>query len=153
VTLRFLFYEFFVFDWKILKPTTINQVRGGDYGKLYHPDQLISGKEDAANNYARGHYTVGKELLETSLNRIRKLADQCDGLQGFLIFHSLGGGTGSGFASLLLEHLTIDYGSKKTKLDFCVFPSPQVATSVVQPYNTVLAIHPFRPHRLCICPR
>jgi len=132
-----------------LEPTTINQVRGGDYGKLYHPDLLISGKEDAANNYARGHYTVGKELLETSLNRIRKLADQCDGLQGFLIFHSVGGGTGSGFGSLLLERLSTDYGNKKSKLDFCLFPSPQQATSVVEPYNTVLATHTLLDHTDC----
>jgi len=132
-----------------LEPTTINQVRRGDYGKLYHPDQLISGKEDAANNYARGHFTVGKELLDTSLNRIRKIADQCDGLQGFLIFHSVGGGTGSGFGSLLLERLTADYGNKKTKLDFCLFPSPHVATSVVEPYNTVLASHTLLEHTDC----
>jgi tubulin alpha len=124
-----------------LEPTVINQVRMGDYGKLYHPDFLISGKEDAANNYARGHYTVGKDLLDVSLGRIRKLADQCDKLQGFLIFHSLGGGTGSGFGSLLLQKLTDEYGQKTNKLDFCIFPSPQVATSVVEPYNCVLASH------------
>lgn len=47
----------------------------------------MTGKEDAANNYARGHYTVGKELIDLVLDRIRKLADQCTGLQGFLIFH------------------------------------------------------------------
>jgi tubulin alpha len=123
-----------------LEPATINQVRS-NYGKLYHPDGLISGKEDAANNYARGHYTEGKELLDISLNRLRKLADQCDKLQGFLIFHSVGGGTGSGFASLLLEKLTEEYGLKTNKLDFCLFPSPQVATSVVEPYNAVLASH------------
>jgi len=132
-----------------LEPTVINQVRRGDYGKLYHPDQLISGKEDAANNYARGHFTVGKELLDISLNRIRKIADQCDGLQGFLIFHSVGGGTGSGFGSLLLERLSSDYGNKKTKLDFCLFPSPHVATSVVEPYNTVLASHTLLEHTDC----
>ena len=28
--------------------------------QLFHPEQLVSGKEDAANNYARGHYTAGK---------------------------------------------------------------------------------------------
>jgi len=124
-----------------LEPTVINQVKAGDYGKLYHPDFLISGKEDAANNYARGHYTVGKELLEVSLNRIRKLADQCDKLQGFLVFHSIGGGTGSGFGSLLLQKLTDEYGPKTNKLDFCLFPSPMVSTSVVEPYNSVLASH------------
>ena len=41
----------------------------------------ISGKEDAANNYARGHYTIGKEIVDLVLDRIRKLADSCTGLQ------------------------------------------------------------------------
>ncbi|QQP50629.1 Tubulin alpha chain, partial [Caligus rogercresseyi] len=80
---------------------------------------LITGKEDAANNYARGHYTIGKEQIEVALDRIRKLADQSTGLQGFMIFHSFGGGTGSGFASLLLERLSIEYG-KKAKLCFSI---------------------------------
>ena len=84
-----------------------------------------NGKEDAANNYARGHYTVGKEIVDLVLDRIRKLADQCTGLQGFLIFHSFGGGTGSGFTSLLMERLSVDYG-KKSKLEFCIYPAPQV---------------------------
>ena len=90
---------------------------------------MITGKEDAANNYARGHYTVGKEIVELVLERIRKVADQCSGLQGFLIFHSFGGGTGSGFSSLLMERLSMDYG-KKSKLQFSVYPAPQVGAGV-----------------------
>ncbi|XP_028255158.1 tubulin alpha-4 chain-like [Parambassis ranga] len=74
-----------------------DEIRTGTYRQLFHPEQLITGKEDAANNYARGHYTVGKEIIDLVLDRIRKLADQCTGLQGFLIFHSFGGGTGSRF--------------------------------------------------------
>merc|ERR1719192_2684294 len=35
--------------------------------QLFHPEQLISGKEDAANNYARGHYTIGKEIVDLCL--------------------------------------------------------------------------------------
>jgi tubulin alpha len=42
-----------------LEPTVIDEVRTGTYRQLFHPEQLISGKEDAANNYARGHYTIG----------------------------------------------------------------------------------------------
>jgi tubulin alpha len=49
----------------------------------------------------------------------------CSGLQGFLIFHSFGGGTGSGFTSLLMERLSVDYG-KKSKLEFAIYPAPQV---------------------------
>ena len=60
---------------------------------MFHPQQLINGKEDAANNYARGHYTIGKEIIEVTIDRVRKMAEVCTGLQGFLVFHSFGGGT------------------------------------------------------------
>ena len=36
---------------------------------------MISGKEDAANNFARGKYTVGKEINDIVMDRIRKIAD------------------------------------------------------------------------------
>merc|ERR1711975_108750 len=127
-----------------LEPTVIDEVRTGTYRQLYHPEQLISGKEDAANNYARGHYTVGKEIVDLALDRLRKLADQCTGLQGFMVFNTVGGGTGSGLGSLLLERLSVDYG-KKSKIGFCVYPSPQVSTAVVEPYNAVLV----RSRHLC----
>uniref|UniRef100_A0A8C6L5U7 Tubulin/FtsZ 2-layer sandwich domain-containing protein n=1 Tax=Nothobranchius furzeri TaxID=105023 RepID=A0A8C6L5U7_NOTFU len=35
-----------------LEPTVIDEVRTGTYRQLFHPEQLITGKEDAANNYA-----------------------------------------------------------------------------------------------------
>ncbi|GFS24974.1 tubulin alpha chain [Elysia marginata] len=105
-----------------LEPTVVDEVRTGTYRQLFHPEQLVTGKEDAANNYARGHYTIGKEHVDLVLDRIRKLADQCTGLQGFLIFHSFGG---SGFTSLLMERLSVDYG-KKSKLEFSIYPAPQV---------------------------
>ena len=89
----------------------VDEVRLGTYRQLFHPEQLITGKEDAANNYARGHYTIGKEIVDLVLDRIRKLVDSCTGLQGFLVFHSFGGGTGSGFTSLLMERLSVDYGN------------------------------------------
>lgn len=79
------------------------------------------------------------------LDRLRKLTDQCTGLQGFLIYHSFGGGTGSGFGSLLLERLSVDYG-KKAKVEFAVFPAPQIATAVVEPYNSVLCAHAMMEH-------
>ena len=103
----------------------IDEVRTGTYRQLFHPEQLINGKEDAANNYARGHYTIGKEQIEVTMDRIRKMADQASGLQGFIIYHSFGGGTGSGFGALLLERITVDYG-KKAKLGFSIYPAPQV---------------------------
>ncbi|RXG73503.1 Tubulin alpha chain, testis-specific, partial [Armadillidium vulgare] len=112
-----------------LEPTVVDVVRTGPYKQLFHPEQLINGKEDAANNYARGHYTIGKE-------------------QGFLVFHSFGGGTGSGFTSLLMERLSVDYG-KKSKLQFTVYPAPQICTAVVEPYNSILTTHTTLEHSDC----
>lgn len=143
---------------------------------------MISDKEDAANNYARGHYTIGKQIIDLVLDRLRKLTDQCrirsskfishsnvflgDGLQGFLIFHSFGGefdssgrfrrksmnvvvgGTGSGFTSLLMERLSLEYG-KKSKLEFAVYPAPQISTAVVEPYNSILTTHTTLEHSHC----
>jgi len=131
-----------------LEPNVIDTIRQGQHGKLFNPDQMINGKEDAANNYARGHYTVGKELIEQTVDRIRKLADVCSGLQGFLLFHSFGGGTGSGFTSLLMERLAIDYG-KKSKLEFAVYPAPQMSSAVVEPYNSILTTHTTLEHTDC----
>ncbi|KAI8872054.1 tubulin alpha-3 chain [Ramicandelaber brevisporus] len=128
-----------------LEPTVVDEVRTGEYRKLFHPEQLISGKEDAANNYARGHYTVGKELIDNVMDRLGKLTDNCDGLQGFMVFHSFGGGTGSGFGALLMERLSTEYG-KKSKLMFSVYPAPRVSTSVVEPYNSILTTHTTLEH-------
>lgn len=105
-----------------MEPSCIDEVRSGTYKELFHPENLINGKEDAANNFARGRYTIGKEVVDYVLDRIRKSADQCTGLQGFLLFHSFSGGTGSGFTSLLLERLCVDY-PKKTKIEFAIYPS------------------------------
>lgn len=61
-----------------LEPSAIDQVRSGEYSRLHHPGQLLNGKEDASDNYARGRYTVGQNMLELTLESIRRTAEQCD---------------------------------------------------------------------------
>jgi len=82
------------------------------------------------------------------MDRVRRLADNCSGLQGFFVFHSFGGGTGSGLGALILERLSTDYG-KKSKLEFSVYPAPTLANSVVEPYNSVLTTHTTLEHSDC----
>lgn len=65
-----------------LDPSPIDEIRSGGYRQLFHPELLISGKEDAANNYARGHYTVGKDLVESVMDRVRRVAGRDDSLLG-----------------------------------------------------------------------
>ena len=104
-----------------------DEIRTGTYRQLFSTDQLITGKEDAANNYARGHYTIGKEQIQATMDHVKKVCEKCHALQGFLVFHSYGGGTGSGFSSLLMEKLSNDYG-KKSKLTFSIYPAPEVGS-------------------------
>ena len=61
---------------------------------------------------------------------------------------SVSGGTGSGFTSLLMERLSVDYG-KKSKLEFAVYPAPQISTAVVEPYNSILTTHTTLEHSDC----
>jgi tubulin alpha len=44
-----------------LEPTVIDEVRTGTYRQLFHPEQLISGKEDAANNFRVGTTRLGRK--------------------------------------------------------------------------------------------
>lgn len=85
---------------------------------------LITGKEDSGSNYSRGYFTLGSEMIDYTMNNIRLLAENCNNLQGFMIFRSFGGGTGSGFGNLILEKLLDDYG-RKSKVEIDIFPSPK----------------------------
>ena len=131
-----------------LEPRVIDEVCTGTYCQLFHPEQLITGKEDAANSYTRGYNTIGKEITDLVLGQIWKLAGQCIGLQGFSVFHSFGGGMGSGLTSLVMERLSVDHG-KKSKLEFSIYPAAQVSTAATEPYNSILTTHTILGHSDC----
>ena len=56
------------------------------------------------------------------------------------MFHSVGGGTGSGMGTLLISKLREEYPDRMM-WTFSVFPSPKVSDVVVEPYNATLSIH------------
>jgi len=123
-----------------LEPTVVDDVRTGAFAQMFHPEFLLNGKEDAANNFARGHYTVGKEILDQVNDRLRKLVDNSQNVQGFIIHHAVGGGTGSGLGALILERIAVDY-RKKSKIGFEIYPAPKISTCIVEPYNAMLSTH------------
>ena len=57
-------------------------------------------------------------MLDSVLDNLRVLSENCSNLQGFMVTHSMGGGTGSGFTSLLMERIAVDYGKAKSKENF-----------------------------------
>ena len=65
-----------------LEPGTMDAVRAGPYGQVFRPDNFVFGQSGAGNNWAKGHYTEGAELIDSVLDVVRKEAEGCDCLQG-----------------------------------------------------------------------
>lgn len=65
-----------------LEPGTMESLRTGPYGNIFRPDNFIFGQNGAGNNWAKGHYTEGAELIDSVLDVVRKEAENCDCLQG-----------------------------------------------------------------------
>lgn len=119
------------------EPTTINSICAQTF--IFDPNSCIVGHSGTGSNWAKGHYSEGFVLADTTLNLIRKDAEACDYLQGFQITHSLGGGTGSGLGALLLAKIREEYTNKMIST-FSVFPSSKVSDKIVESYNTVLSL-------------
>ncbi|ETO29267.1 hypothetical protein RFI_07856 [Reticulomyxa filosa] len=116
------------------KPNVIDEMKSG----LFDSNFLLSGNEDATT-FARAYYTSGKQILDKVNDQLRKLADNCDNIMGFMMTNSIAGGTGSGLGALILERLAVDY-RKKIKVDCVIYPSHTLSTSVIEPYNAMLAM-------------
>lgn len=69
-----------------LEPGTMDSVRSGPYGQIFRPDNFVFGQSGAGNNWAKGHYTEGAELIDSVLDVVRKEAENCDCLQGLGFF-------------------------------------------------------------------
>jgi tubulin beta len=123
-----------------LEPGVLDSIKSGKYGKIFKPDNFVFAQSGAGNNWAKGHYTEGAELIDSVLDMVRKEAEGCDCLQGFQVTHSLGGGTGSGMGTLLISKIREEYPDRML-CTFSVFPSPKVSDTVVEPYNATLSVH------------
>ncbi|KAJ3373961.1 Tubulin beta-4A chain [Kappamyces sp. JEL0680] len=109
-------------------------------GSVFRPDCFVTGQSGAGNNWAKGYYTEGAELIEQVMDVVRHESERCDSLQGFQLTHSLGGGTGSGMGSLILSKIREEYPDRMV-CTYSIVPSPKVSDTVVEPYNATLTLH------------
>eukprot|EP00591_Stephanopyxis_turris_P013501 CAMPEP_0195508752 /NCGR_PEP_ID=MMETSP0794_2-20130614/1882_1 /TAXON_ID=515487 /ORGANISM="Stephanopyxis turris, Strain CCMP 815" /LENGTH=447 /DNA_ID=CAMNT_0040635803 /DNA_START=138 /DNA_END=1481 /DNA_ORIENTATION=+ len=123
-----------------LEPGTMDAIRGSPFGELFRPDNFVFGQSGAGNNWAKGHYTEGAELVDAIMDVTRKESESCDMLQGFQITHSMGGGTGAGMGTLLVSKIREEYPDRIMST-YSVVPSPKVSDTVVEPYNATLSVH------------
>lgn len=120
-----------------LEPRVINSLQKN----FYNEENIFVSNEGcgAGNNWAHGYYS-GKSLKNDIMDAIQREAEACDLLESFFMTHSVAGGTGSGFGSLLLEEIKQNF-PKKILNTFSIFPNnEEISDVVVQPYNSVLAL-------------
>ncbi|KAJ3319321.1 gamma-tubulin [Boothiomyces sp. JEL0866] len=124
-----------------LEPRVINNILQSPYSNLFNPENISLSKDGggAGNNWAYG-YARGERIQEEIIEMIDREADGSDSLEGFMMLHSIAGGTGSGLGSYLLEAIADRYPKKLTQT-YSVFPnSIETSDVVVQPYNSVLTL-------------
>ncbi|KAI9483480.1 MAG: tubulin gamma chain [Benjaminiella poitrasii] len=124
-----------------LEPRVINNIKASHYANLYNPENIFTSQEGggAGNTWPNG-YSQGEKWAEDIMDMVDREADNSDSLEGFMLLHSIAGGTGSGLGSFLLEKLNDRY-PKKLLQTYSVFPnSEEVSDTVVQPYNSMLAL-------------
>ena len=139
--------------------TTINKIRSSPLGALLYKDHLCSQSgyfdfyydpqtgADSLIIWAKGHFTEGAGYIDTAVDIVRVECERCDYLQGFQFFHSLGGGWGSGFGTLLELKIRDNYPDRAL-FTYNIYPSttkpiPHCASHhrSFMIYNTILSIH------------
>lgn len=124
-----------------LEPRVIHSIQSSSYAGLYNPENFFISKDGggAGNIWASG-YSQAERVQEEIMDMIEREADGSDSLEGFVLCHSIAGGTGSGMGSYLLEKLN-DRFPKKLIQTYSVFPNQtQTSDVVVQPYNSLLTL-------------
>jgi len=120
--------------------TGLKDTHSGFYKQINQNKLFVTGASGAGNNWAKGHYTEGAEQIEKVMEKVREQQEKCDASQAFTLYHSIGGGTGSGFGTLILLKIRDQFPDKIT-CSYSIYPSPKVSDTVVEPYNAVLSTH------------
>jgi len=123
-----------------LEPGTLDKIKANRIGSIFKPDNFVMGASGCSNNWAKGRFTEGLEVIDEILDIVRRESESCDCVQAYQLTHSLGGGTGSGLGTLILNRIRDTYFDKITAA-FSVYPSPDTSDVVVEPYNAVLAVN------------
>ena len=91
----------------------LNAIQTGPYKNIYNPENFFVGQQGigAGNNWGTG-YAAGEGVQEEIFDMIDREADGSDSLEGFMLLHSIAGGTGSGLGSFILERMNDRFPKK-----------------------------------------
>ncbi|XP_054722050.1 tubulin epsilon chain-like [Uloborus diversus] len=128
----------------------ISETLRGPLKDLFSHKQLVTDVSGSGNNWAVGNMVYGPKYQNDITALFRKEAEACDSLQCFYLIHSVGGGTGSGLGTAVLEYLYHEF-PKVPRFVSAVFPS-LVDDVITSPYNTVLANSKLIEFASCVIP-
>eukprot|EP01135_Chromosphaera_perkinsii_P008982 Nk52_evm1s1568 gene=Nk52_evmTU1s1568 len=121
-------------------------------GEIFDTNHILSDVSGSGNNWAVGHEVYGEQYRDSILDSLRQSAEQCDALQSFFLMHSMGGGTGSGVGTFVLELLADEF-PECNLFTTAVFPNSGPDDDVItSPYNSVLAMRRLTEHADCVLP-
>ena len=133
-----------------MEDSVIAGLKRGPLRDLFDKTCIVTNYPGSGNNWAVGYYTHGTQYHEKLEDSIRRAVEKCSRLHGFLIVHSVGGGTGSGVGTATLKLLADDY-SKVDRLVSCVYPTI-MQDVVTAPYNALLATQELIEYATCVFP-
>ncbi|XP_073390075.1 uncharacterized protein [Physcomitrium patens] len=128
----------------------VNQLLKGSLAELFDSKQYITGASGSGNNWAQAHEVHGPQFSDAILEKVRGEAELCDSLQTFVMMHSIGGGTGSGVGSYILETLHDAY-PEVYRFTQSIFPSADDDV-ITSPYNSLLSTMALTEHADCVLP-
>ncbi|XP_019850502.1 PREDICTED: tubulin epsilon chain-like [Amphimedon queenslandica] len=128
----------------------VSELLHSSLGEIFDHRQLITDVSGSGNNWAVGNMYYGGQYKEQLLDVIRLSAEHCDCLQSFFILHSMGGGTGSGVGSRVLDIIQNEYPDVY-RFVVPVFPSSDDDV-ITSPYNCVLALSELTSKADCVLP-
>ena len=124
-----------------LDPSTWENIAESSLKNLYDKDSIVvyPSSSGAGNNWAKGMFTEGPEIIEDLVEAFRLQIEICDSLQGVVLPHGASSGTGGGFTSLFLNHLTMEFPSTPIQL-FSVYSTRKTGGCQTRAYNEVLTL-------------
>lgn len=128
----------------------VNSLLSGPLADIFDARQRITDVSGSGNNWAHGHHLYGPMYRDSIEEKVRQGVEHCESLQCFLLLHSLGGGTGSGLGTFILQSLE-DLYPEVFRFVSCVCPSKDDDV-ITSPYNTTLALRALIDSAHCVLP-
>ncbi|XP_026175136.1 tubulin epsilon chain isoform X3 [Mastacembelus armatus] len=128
----------------------VKEILQGPLREVFDSTQLLTDVSGSGNNWAVGYVTYGSAYREQIVDKLRKAAEHCDCLQCFFLIHSMGGGTGSGLGTRVLNLLEEEF-PEVCRIVTSIYPSAEDDV-ITSPYNSVLAMKELTEHADCVLP-